>query len=78
MNLKKGAAYPAESAANPERWKPWEFGESLSDLPQSGYRTQPRVQPEESVGFTAKRVQNLAQGGGFAEPWVPATKSAQL
>jgi hypothetical protein len=26
MNLKKGAAYPAESAANPERWKPWEFG----------------------------------------------------
>ena len=29
------------------------------------------------VGFTAKRLQNLAQGGGFAEPWVCHIKAGR-
>jgi hypothetical protein len=29
-----------------------------------------RNSAHEPVGFTAKRLQDSAQGGGFAEPWV--------
>jgi hypothetical protein len=34
------------------------------------------LKAQEPVGFTAKRLQDSAQGGGFAEPWVSVTKIA--
>jgi hypothetical protein len=35
-------------------------------------------EPQKPAGFTAKRLQNSAQGGGLAEPWVLNVKRGPL